>query len=161
MIALQITLHPFWTEHSAVERELLPWLKADHAVFANLQLDSTLLSAKAAVCLNKLLSRMDRLIVPTARRLVIQVWPELFFEDLLGDGSLSHSLPLSVSTAQGKVTCACRLDTIPANCPPVPTSSSRIPLAAAHVSDLRHASEMRSAHRNEYRLHQRLLRRHA
>ena len=31
---------------------------------------------------------------------------------------------LSVSIARGKVTCACRLDTVPANCPPAPTSRS-------------------------------------
>src|ERR1035441_2510695 len=50
MVALEIALHPFWAKHAAVKWELLPRLEPDHAIVANLQLDSALLSAKAAMC---------------------------------------------------------------------------------------------------------------
>ena len=124
MVALEIALHPFWAKHAAVKWELLPRLEPDHAIVANLQLDSALLSAKAAMCFHQILCGVDRFVVPTAGWFVIQMWPELFFEDLLRDRSLSHSLPLSTSIAREILTCACRLDTVPANSPLAPTSSS-------------------------------------
>ena len=117
MAALHVTLHALWAEHAAIERKLFPRFKTDDLVFADLQLDPALLSAEAAVCLYQLLGGMDRFVLPPTGRHVIQVRPELFFENLFGDRSLSHSLPLSVSTAPEKVICACRPGTVPANFP--------------------------------------------
>src|ERR1017187_10131743 len=124
MVCLEITLHSFWAKHAPVKWKLLPRLEPDHGNVADLQLNSALLSAKAAMCFHQLLGRVDRFVVPTAGGVVIQMGPELFFEDLLRDRSLSHSLPLSTSIAREKLTCACRLDTVPANSPLAPTSSS-------------------------------------
>src|SRR6185437_1111996 len=53
MRALKISLHAFGAEHSAVKWKFLPWLKADHFVALDLQLDAALLSAKTAVRFNK------------------------------------------------------------------------------------------------------------
>jgi hypothetical protein len=36
MIALEITLHPFWAKHAVVKGELLPRLEPDHPIFADL-----------------------------------------------------------------------------------------------------------------------------
>src|SRR4029079_7571072 len=49
MRPLQVSLHTFRTKHAAIERELLPWLEANHFVVANLELNPALLPAEAAV----------------------------------------------------------------------------------------------------------------
>ena len=59
MRALQISLHALGTEHAAVERKLLPRLKADHLVVLHLELDAALLAAEAAVRFDEPV-RLDR-----------------------------------------------------------------------------------------------------
>ena len=53
MRALQVAFDALGTEHAAVERKLLPRLKADDFVVFHLQLDAALLSAKAAMRLHQ------------------------------------------------------------------------------------------------------------
>src|ERR1019366_4834208 len=127
MVALEITLHTLWAEHAAVKWKLLPRLEADDSILTDLQLDSTLLSAKAAMCLDQLLGRMDRFIFPPTGWDVVEVWPKLFFEGLFGDRSLSHSLPLSTSIARVKVIYVCRRGIVPASCLLAQTSNSSSP----------------------------------
>src|SRR5580704_7775148 len=49
MATLHVALNTLWTEHSAVERELFPGLKASHLIAANLKLYAALLAAKTAM----------------------------------------------------------------------------------------------------------------
>jgi hypothetical protein len=49
MATLHVALNTLWTEHSAVERELFPRLKASHLIAANLKLYAALLAAKTAM----------------------------------------------------------------------------------------------------------------
>ena len=49
MIRLQVTLDALRAQHSAIEREILPRLEADHVVLPDLELDAALLSAEAAM----------------------------------------------------------------------------------------------------------------
>ena len=67
MVRLQIALHAFRAEHSAIERELLPRLEADDLVVADLQLNAALLSAEAAMRLYQTFRRIPRFILPATR----------------------------------------------------------------------------------------------
>src|ERR1017187_577231 len=93
--ALHIAFDTFGTEHAAVERKLLPWLKSRHAIVADFELNSALLAAEAAMRLYKLLAGFVRLTLPTARRSVIQVRTESAFQFVLGTRQFSHANPPS------------------------------------------------------------------
>src|SRR5262245_14466611 len=45
--ALEVALDPFRTEHTTVHRELFPGLETDNGIVLNLELDTTLHTAKA------------------------------------------------------------------------------------------------------------------
>src|SRR6185312_2646702 len=49
MALLQITLHAFWAEHPAIEREVVPRLDPDDRVVLDLQLHAALLPAETAM----------------------------------------------------------------------------------------------------------------
>src|SRR5262245_13155171 len=73
MGTLHIAFDAFGTEHSAVKRKILPWLESDHLVFTDFELNSTLLPAEAAVCLDEFLRRIACLALPSSGRLVFRM----------------------------------------------------------------------------------------
>ena len=118
MVALQITLHTLRAKHAAVERKLLPWLEADDAVVAHLELNTALLAAEAAMSFDQRLADGLRFFLPAARRCVIQMRPELTAVSAFdGCGRLATGFSFKLSWARGKRSCAYRPDTIPASCP--------------------------------------------
>ena len=90
MVALQVPLDAFGTEHSAIEREVFPRLEARHPIVANLELNSALLSAEAAVSLHQLLWFLTRSLLPASGRGVVEMRPEMIPEFLECAGSFSH-----------------------------------------------------------------------
>jgi hypothetical protein len=84
MVALHVALYALGTQHAAIEREVFPGFKSDYLVLANFKLNPTLLSTKAAVRLNQLFGRMNRLILPAAGGHVIQSRAKLRFQGLFG-----------------------------------------------------------------------------
>ena len=93
MVALHVALDAFGAKHAAVERKLLPWLEARHAVVADLELNAALLAAEAAVGLYELLALFARLTLPAARRSVIQMGTEAAVQFVLGTRHFSHVIP--------------------------------------------------------------------
>jgi hypothetical protein len=51
VLVLHVTLYTFRAKASLVERKVFPWLKADHAVVFDFELNAALLSAEAAMSL--------------------------------------------------------------------------------------------------------------
>src|SRR5580765_3059444 len=87
MRSLKITLHSFGTEHSAVERKLLPRLEPDDLVIFDLELNAALLAAETAVRLDEAIGLDTGR--PTSAGHHGPVWPEAFddFQVVYGNGS--------------------------------------------------------------------------
>lgn len=92
MIVLQVASNPFRAKHPAVEGKFFPRLEPDDFIFAHLELNAALLSAKAAVRFDEALRRMTRFVTPTPGRNGIQVRPELFGENFWSERRFSHEL---------------------------------------------------------------------
>ena len=90
MIALQVALDALGAQHAAVEGKLLPWLKASHAVVANLELNAALLAAETAMGLDQLLGLIAGFSCPAARRGVIQVRTKAAVQFVQGTRRFSH-----------------------------------------------------------------------
>src|SRR5262249_29492946 len=74
VLVLHVALHALGTEHAAIERKLLPRLKADNLIVFDLELDPALLAAEAAVRLYEFVGFGGS--VPAARGHVATVWTE-------------------------------------------------------------------------------------
>ena len=57
MRSLQVAFHAFGAEHAAIERKLLPRLKADDFVVLDFELNAALLAAKATVRFDEAIRR--------------------------------------------------------------------------------------------------------
>src|SRR5581483_11350177 len=89
MVPLQIPLDSLGTKLAFVERELFPRLEAYDLVLSNFELNSALLSTKAAVSFDEFVGFAPRF--PPAWRLIVQVRPELLFQDFDRGGKLRHA----------------------------------------------------------------------
>jgi hypothetical protein len=75
MVVLQIAFHPFGTELTLIDRELLPGLEADYLLVTDLELDAALYAAKAAVGFDQTLRSPRR--PPASRWLIAEMRPVL------------------------------------------------------------------------------------
>src|SRR5262245_16801573 len=95
MAALQVALDPFGAEHAAVHGEVLPGLETNDRVLPDLELDTTLYTAEAAVRLYE--SVRDVAPLPAPRRGVVEMRTIVRHElcERLWQGRHEHQPPVT------------------------------------------------------------------
>src|SRR6266545_4644855 len=108
MIRLQVPLDSLRTQLALVERKLFPRLEPDDRISAYFKLQAALLTAKAAVRLDKFLRGITRLLLPASGRRVVRVGSELLYKTGEASRRLSHALPPLYGSAPALRFCACK-----------------------------------------------------
>src|SRR5262245_56735604 len=114
MCALHVTRYALRAQHASIEREFLPGFEADDLVIANLQLNSTRLTAKTTMRLYKFVRGILGLALPASWRFKLQMGPIAFNKEGFINRRPCHAAPFSNVIALSPEISACRSGRSPA-----------------------------------------------